>query len=123
MTPLAAARAAIEYSAQPRVHFFADPAVDRVLGITLAVAQEVGQVLERLDTMERLLVEQGALKSGAVQAFVPTPAIAAERLMMQEAFCSRLLRVVEQELVQLRQEQRSAAPAAATAAGSASAVA
>lgn len=119
MDPLNAVRAAIEYSTEPRISFFEDPAVDRVLGITMAVAQEVGTVLERLDTMERLLVQSGALQAGALQAYVPDPAVAKERLTMQEAFVTRLLRVVEQELVALRAEQagRSAAAAEETTAG------
>ena len=54
--------------------FFDDPGVDRVLGITMAVAQEVGGVLERLDTLERLLVQAGTLQAGAVQAYVPDAA-------------------------------------------------
>jgi hypothetical protein len=111
MDNLTAARAAIEYSTQPRVAFFEDPAVDRVLGITLAVAQEVGQVLERLDTMERLLIEKGTLAPGELQAYVASPGVAAERLTMQQAFCARLLRVVEQEIVALRGEQPAAAAA------------
>lgn len=111
MDDLNAARSAIEYSTQPRVAFFDDPAVDRVLGITMAVAQEVGAMLERLDTMERLLVQSGALQPGAVQAYVPDPAVARQRLTMQEAFAARLLRVVEQELVALRAEQAGAAAA------------
>jgi hypothetical protein len=104
MDNIKAVRAAIEYSSQPRVSFFNDPSVDRALGITMGVAQEVGVVLERLDTLERLLVAGGALAQGAVQAYVPSPAIAAERLAIQEAFIARVLRVVEQELVELRAE-------------------
>jgi len=105
MDDVKAVRAAIEYSTQPRVSFFDDPGVDRVLGITMAVAQEVGCVLERLDTMERLLVQSGTLQPGALQAYVPDPAVAQQRLSMQEAFVTRLLRVVEQEIVALRAEQ------------------
>jgi len=111
MDDLKAVRAAIEYSTQPRVSFFDDPGLDRVLGITMAVAQEVGTVLERLDTLERLLVQSGALQAGAVQAYVPDPAVSRQRLSMQEAFVTRLLRVVEQELVALRTEQAAAATA------------
>lgn len=118
MDDLNAARSAIEYSTQPRIAFFDDPAVDRVLGITMAVAQEVGAMLERLDTMERLLVQSGALQAGALQAYVPDAAVARQRLTMQEAFAARLLRVVEQELVALRAEQAAAA-AASPAAGQA----
>ena len=116
MDELKAVRAAIEYSTEPRIAFFDDPAVDRVLGITMAVAQEVGMVLERLDTMERLLVQSGALQPGALQAYVPDPAVAKQRLVMQEAFVTRLLRVVEQELVALRAEQAGRSAGAGPAA-------
>jgi hypothetical protein len=109
MDDLKAVRAAIEYSTQPRVSFFEDPGVDRVLGITMAVAQEVGCVLERLDTLERLLVQAGTLQAGAVQAYVPDAAVARQRLSMQEAFVTRVLRVVEQQIVALRAEQDAAA--------------
>jgi hypothetical protein len=108
MDDLQAVRAAIEYSTQPRVSFFDDPGVDRVLAITMAVAQEVGCVLERLDTLERLLVQAGTLQAGAVQAYVPDAAVARQRLSMQEAFVTRVLRVVEQEIVALRAEQPAA---------------
>jgi hypothetical protein len=113
---LKAVQAAIDYSTQPRVNFFDDPGVERVLGITMAVAQEVGQVLERLDTLERLLVAGGALQPGAVQAYVPAPEVAAQRLSMQEAFIARLLRVVEQEIVALRAEQARTGGGTGTAA-------
>ena len=115
MDELKAVRAAIEYSTEPRIAFFDDPAVDRVLGITMAVAQEVGMVLERLDTLERLLVQSGALQAGALQAYVPDPAVAKQRLVMQEAFATRLLRVVEQELIALRAEQAGRGAGAGTA--------
>ncbi|MFO1426789.1 MAG: hypothetical protein U1F11_07410 [Steroidobacteraceae bacterium] len=117
MDDVKAVRAAIEYSTEPRIAFFDDPSVDKVLGITMAVAQEVGQVLERLDTLERLLVRSGALREGAVQAFVPDGAVAQQRLAMQEAFVARLLRVIEQEVVALRAAQGAAGPAAARAGG------
>jgi hypothetical protein len=106
MTRTETARAAIQYSAEPRLAFFADPDVDRVLGITMAVAQEVAAVGEKLDSLERLLVDAGVLQPGALANYVATPEVARERLDVQEAFVARLLRVVEQELVALRASQR-----------------
>ena len=38
-----------------RPYFFDDPAVERVLAITMAVVQELAVTRERLDTIERLL--------------------------------------------------------------------
>ena len=41
-----------------RPYFFDDPAVERVLSITMAVATELAVTRERLDTVERLLEER-----------------------------------------------------------------
>jgi hypothetical protein len=97
-----AVRTANDYSTEPRIAFFGDPDVDRVLAITMAVAQEVATVGEKIDSLERLLVDAGVLKSGALAHYVATPEVARERLDVQEAFVARLLRVVEQEIVTLR---------------------
>lgn len=119
MNRVEAVRAAIEYSAEPRIAFFDDPDVDRVLGITMAVAQEVAAVSEKLDSLERLLVEAGVLKAGALAAYTASAEVARERLDIQEAFVARLLRVVEQEIVALRCSE--ARPEAGAAVASASA--
>jgi hypothetical protein len=121
MKRVEAVRAAIEYSTEPRIAFFDDPDVDRVLGITMAVAQEVAAVGEKLDSLERLLVEAGVLQAGALAAYVAPAEAAAQRLDVQEAFVARLLRVVEQEIVALRGSEASLAPTAAPASRSASA--
>jgi hypothetical protein len=109
MNRVEAVRSAVEYSTEPRIAFFDDPDVDRVLGITMAVAQEVAAVGEKLDSLERLLVEAGVLKPGALAAYVAPPDVARERIDVQEAFVSRLLRVVEQEIVALRGSEASRA--------------
>jgi hypothetical protein len=102
MNRVEAVRAAIEYGTEPRIAFFDDPDVDRVLGITMAVAQEVAAVGEKLDSLERLLVEAGVLRAGSLAAYVAPPEVARERLDVHEAFVARLLRVVEQEIVAFR---------------------
>lgn len=111
MNRVEAVRAAIEYSTEPRITFFDDPDVDRLLGMTMAIAQEVAAVGERLDSLERLLVDAGVLKAGALAAYVAPPEVARERLDVQEAFVARLLRVVEQEIVALRGSDAGAAAA------------
>ena len=42
-----------------RPYFFADPAVERVLNITMAVAGELAVVKERMDSLERILEQKG----------------------------------------------------------------
>jgi len=43
-----------------RPFFLKDPDVEKVLAVTMALAQEVAVMRERLDTVERLLEEKGA---------------------------------------------------------------
>jgi hypothetical protein len=44
-----------------RPYFLDDPAVERVLNISMAVAAEVAVLHERMDTIERLLEAKGVL--------------------------------------------------------------
>jgi hypothetical protein len=77
--------------------YFLDPEVERVLAITMAVAQELAVARERIDTLERLLVEGGVLAPGAVEAFTPSAAVAAERGRWTQEYIARVLRIVQQE--------------------------
>lgn len=81
-----------------RPYFFDDPAVERVLAITMAVAQELAVTRERLDTIERLLEKSGALKRADIDAYVPDPAAATERAEWSRAYIARVLRIVQQEM-------------------------
>ena len=42
-----------------RPYFFDDPAVDKLLAMTMALAGELAVTRERLDTVERILAEKG----------------------------------------------------------------
>jgi hypothetical protein len=77
--------------------YFLDREVERVLAITMAVVQELAVARERIDTLERLLVGRGLLEPGAVEAFTPTPAQAAERGRWTQEYIARVLRIVQQE--------------------------
>ena len=81
-----------------RPYFFDDPAVERVLAITMAVVQELAVTRERLDTIERLLEKSGALKRADIDAYVPAPAAATERAEWSRAYIARVLRIVQQEM-------------------------
>ena len=52
-----------------RPYFFDDPAVERVLAIVMAVTQELAVTRERLDTIERLLEKNGALKRADIDTY------------------------------------------------------
>ncbi len=107
MDKLEAVRRSIAESAGPRPAFFNDPDVDRVLAITMAVSAEVAVMAERLDTLERVLEEKQLLGRDELAEYRPDEDVVAERMRWHEAFVSRVLRVVEQELEVLKRRQGS----------------
>lgn len=102
MDKLEAVRRSIAEAAGPRPAFFSDPDVDRVLAITMAVSGEVAVMAERLDTLERVLAEKQLLTREDLAEYAPDEQVVAERMRWHEAFVSRVLRVVEQELETLK---------------------
>ncbi len=95
---LEAVRKAIAEGAGARPSYFADPDVDRLLGIVMATAGEVAVTVERLDTLERVLNEKGLLTVDELADYQPDDGVVAERMAWHQAFVARILRVVEQEL-------------------------
>ncbi|MBR2648796.1 MAG: hypothetical protein IKD55_08140 [Sediminibacterium sp.] len=81
-----------------RPYFFDDPAVERVLNISMAVATEVAVVRERIDTIERLLEAKGLLTQKEIEDFVPSDEQAEERQLWHARFAARILRIVQQEV-------------------------
>lgn len=81
-----------------RPWFFDDPAVEKVLNITMAVAGELAVTREQLDAVERLLEGQGALKRTSIETFKPDDQATAERDAWRKAYLTRILQVVTQEL-------------------------
>jgi hypothetical protein len=81
-----------------RPYFFDDPAVERVLAITMAVAQEVAVLRERLDTVERLLEKHTSIKRTDIENYEPDPTSATERAEWSRMYIARVLRIVQQEL-------------------------
>jgi hypothetical protein len=86
-----------------RPYFMDDPAVERVMNITMAVAQELAVMHERLDTIERLLHQKGLVLSDEIESYVPTEAQAEERQRWHATYIARVLRIVQQELEALQQ--------------------
>jgi hypothetical protein len=90
-----------------RPYFFDDPAVERVLAITMAVAQEVSVLRERLDTIERLLEKNGSLSRADIDAYAPDADSARERAEWQRMYIARVLRIVQQEIEALNTPERN----------------
>jgi hypothetical protein len=77
--------------------YFLNPEVERVLAITMAVAQELAVARERIDTLERLLERRGVLDRADIDAFEPTKGEAVERGLWMQEYLTRVLRIVQQE--------------------------
>jgi hypothetical protein len=61
----------------PEQTFFADPALDRALGVIMALATEVYILRDRLGALEAKLAESGVVAKGALDAEPSSEALAA----------------------------------------------
>lgn len=77
--------------------YFLNPEVERVLAITMTVAQELAVARQRIDTLERLLKAKGVLADGEIDGFTPDGTATAERQMWNQEYIARVLRIVQQE--------------------------
>ncbi len=91
-----------------RPYFFDDPAVERVLNITMSVAGELAVARERIDTLERLLEAKGLLTKQEIESYTPnTPEVAEERQLWHSEYISRVLRIIQQEMEQMKNPDKS----------------
>ena len=91
-----------------RPYFFDDPAVERVMNITMAVAMELAVARERIDTLERLLEEKGVLTRAEIDAYTPKDKKAeTERQQAHSEYISRVLRIIQQEMEQLKNPDKT----------------
>ena len=81
-----------------RPDFFEDPAVDRLLSLTMAVMGEVAVLRERLDTVERLLEAKGMISRADIEGYVPDRAVGEERGLLTRAYIARVMRGFQQEV-------------------------
>lgn len=81
-----------------RPAFFDDPAVDRLLSLTMAVVGEVAVLRERLDTVERLLDAKGTISRADIEAYQPDQSAGEERGELTRAYIARVMRGFQQEV-------------------------
>jgi hypothetical protein len=78
--------------------YFADPAIDKLLWITMTLASELSVTRDRLDAVERLLERKRVLKVADVDAYEPSPEAEAAREVRRQDYLDRVLRAVQAEL-------------------------
>ncbi len=88
--PASAPATAPGFTPRPEQTFFADPALDRVLGVVMALAAEVYVLRDRQGALERQLVERGALDLARLDA-EPTAAETAAMKADRDAFVAHLM--------------------------------
>lgn len=80
-----------------RPRYFDEPAVDKLMAITLAIAGELAVLRDRVDTIERLSAAGTPVTTEAIDAYVPDADTRARRDIWRETYLETVLRVVHQE--------------------------
>jgi len=78
--------------------YFADPATDKLLWMTVTLMEELSVTRDRLDTVERLLARKRVLKTQEIDGYKPDPRAASERDQRRRAYIDRMMRAVHAEL-------------------------
>ena len=84
-----------------RPAFHADPAIDRLIAMVLALTREVSVLRDRVDTLEVLGTEAGWLAPDAVETHVAPLPVRQRREAAREAMIGRVLSVMSEEIAEL----------------------
>jgi len=89
-----------------RPEYFDDPAIDRLLSITMALVGEVSVMRQRMDTIERLLDTKGFVRRDDIERFEPDAEGAYERGVQTKAYIARVMRGVQQAMEAMATEEK-----------------
>ncbi len=78
--------------------YFSDPAIDKLLWITMTLAGELSVARDRLDAVERLLEQKRVLRVADVDGYTPSPEAEQARERRRQQYLARVLRAVQAEL-------------------------
>jgi hypothetical protein len=79
------------------VHYFSDAQLDRAVGLIMQLAAELHVTTQRLHALEQVLVDGGALTSGAVDAFQPDEVQRRHLEKVRDGAMERILRVLTED--------------------------
>ena len=91
-----------------RPYFFKDPAIDKLLAMTMAIAGELAVSRERQDTVERILADKGLLSAAEIDAWRPDETAKQERAALRQDYIARVLMILQNELEELEQQKAGA---------------
>ncbi len=95
-----------------RPQFHADPALDQLHGMVMAMATEMAVLYERIDTMERIGAEKGLMLREELQRYRPSDDALGEREAWRQAFLGRLFYLYREDVDDRLGKQDDAAYAA-----------
>ena len=81
-----------------RPYFFDDPNVDKLVSMIMGLAGETSVLMDRVDTIERLLEEKGLLRLSEIENYAPSANTIEARAERREVYLSEILRIIEIEL-------------------------
>jgi hypothetical protein len=88
-----------------RPQYFADPNMDQMHAMILALAAEVSVLYDRFDTIERILETKGTLTRADVEHWQPDDTAHEERKTKRDALIRRLFRSVHDARAVLEAKQ------------------
>ncbi|GLP96260.1 hypothetical protein [Paraferrimonas sedimenticola] len=91
-----------------RPYFLQDKQTEQVMSIAMSLAMELSVTRERLATMEALLVENGVISQGQIDAYQPSKDEADKRSLDTQAYLARVLRILSQDVEQMTANDMSA---------------
>lgn len=77
--------------------YFAHPELDRIVGLVMQLAADLHVAQSRCRALEQLLVRQGIVAAGAVDAFEPDEAEADDLEAARDALLARMLRIMTED--------------------------
>lgn len=98
LTPTEIQNLAIAKSKGKRPSYLDATANDHLLSMIMVLSEELAVTRERADTMERLLVSKGILRSDDIDEYVPDTEAGLERQVKNTEFVSRLIRSIRHEI-------------------------
>jgi hypothetical protein len=78
--------------------YFSDPAIDKLLWMTVTLMEELAVTRDRLDTVERLLDARKLVRVREIEGYVPGPQAEQERDTRRMAYVDRVMRAMQAEL-------------------------
>lgn len=99
-TPAAAVRIA-RVAKGKKPQYFSDPAIDKLLWMTLTLMEELSVTRDRLDAVEQVLEGRRVLKVADVDGYKPEGAAAARRSRRRAEYVDRMMRAAQAELEEL----------------------